>query len=52
VYRLFKNRNNPASQRYFECTPWQRMLITTAYFGLVLFLATAMTETHHILAAL
>lgn len=52
VYRLFKSRNDPENQRYFECTPWQRLLITVAYFGLVLFLATAMTETHHILAVL
>lgn len=52
VYRLFRSRNSPENQRYFECTPWQRLLITVAYFGLVLFLATAMTETHHILAVL
>lgn len=52
VYRMFRSRKDPENQRYFECTPWQRLLITVAYFGLVLFLATAMTETHHILAAL
>ncbi len=52
VWRQFKDRNNPEQQRYFECEPWQRGLVTVGYFGLVLFLAVAMTESHHILAAL
>lgn len=52
VWRQFKNRNDPESQRYYECAPWQRGVVSVAYFGLVLFLAFAMTETHHILAVL
>lgn len=51
AYRLFKGRSSPESQRYFECTPGQRLLITLAYFGLALFLGIAMTETHDILTA-
>ncbi|MSP55133.1 MAG: site-2 protease family protein [Myxococcales bacterium] len=50
VWRQFKNRNDPESQRYYECTPSQRALVTLAYFGLVFFLAIAMSETHSILS--
>lgn len=53
VWRQFRDRNNPEQQRYFECEPWQRGFVSVAYFGLVLFLAIAMTESHHhIVAAL
>lgn len=52
VWRQLRNRNDPEAQRYYECQPWQRAVVSVAYFGLVLFLAFAMTETHHVLAAL
>lgn len=49
VWRLFRSRNDPEMQRYYECEPWQRVLVTFAYFGLVLFLGVAMTQTHKLL---
>jgi len=50
VWRQLRDRNSPENRRYYECAPWQRAVVTTGYFGLVLFLAAALTETHQILA--
>lgn len=52
VWRQFQRRNEPEMRRYYECAPWQRAVASVAYFGLVLFLAVAMSETHAVLDAL
>lgn len=52
VWRQFQRRNEPEMRRYYECTPVQRGVVSVAYFGLVLFLAVAMSETHAVLEAI
>ena len=52
VWGQFKRRNEPEMVRYYECTGVQRATVSVAYFGLVLFLAMAMSETHEALIVL
>lgn len=45
VYSLYKNRNEP-QQDYYEVDPRTKLQISFAYFGLLLFLAVAMSLTY------